>query len=55
MFGQKSCCFYDIRPYTSLLKDELLDEFLKALNRIADLKEGEFPKSVSIFYRYLIY
>lgn len=32
----------------SLLKGELLDEFLKVLDGIVDLKEDEFPKTVSI-------
>jgi len=31
----------------SLLKEELLDEFLKILDEIVNLKEGEFPKTVS--------
>lgn len=39
----------------SLLKEELLYEFLKVLDEIVGLKEGEFPKTVSIaFKRYLL-
>ncbi|VVC35507.1 Hypothetical protein CINCED_3A005317 [Cinara cedri] len=53
MFGKKPCCFYDLRPYMSLLKDELLNEFLKALKKIVDLEEGEFPKSKSQMEYYL--
>ncbi|XP_003240397.1 N-alpha-acetyltransferase 25, NatB auxiliary subunit [Acyrthosiphon pisum] len=45
IFGQKPCCFYDLRPYMSLLKEELLDEFLRVLDEIVNLKEGEFPKT----------
>jgi len=47
IFGHKPCCFYDLRPYMSLLKEELLNEFLKILDEIVNLKEGEFPKTVS--------
>lgn len=47
VFGQKPCCFYDLRPYMSLLQGQSLDEFLKKLDEIVDLKEGEFPKTVS--------
>lgn len=32
----------------SVLQGKLVDEFLKALNEIVDLEEGEFPKTVSI-------
>jgi len=49
VFGQKPCCFFDLRPYMSLLQGKLIDEFLKTLNEIVDLKEGEFPRTVSIF------
>lgn len=37
----------------SLLQGKLVDEFLKELNEIVDLKEGEFPKTVSISDIYL--
>lgn len=53
VFGQKPCCFFDLRPYMSLLQGKLVDEFLKELNEIVDLKEGEFPKSVSVSDIYL--
>jgi len=33
----------------SLLKEELLNEFLSVLDEIVNLKEGEFPKTVSIY------
>lgn len=36
----------------SLLQGESLDEFFKKLDEIVDLKEGEFPKTVS---SYIIY
>ncbi|XP_026815755.1 N-alpha-acetyltransferase 25, NatB auxiliary subunit-like [Rhopalosiphum maidis] len=55
IFGQKPCCFYDLRPYMSLLKEELLDEFLKILDEIVNLKEGEFPKTKSQMECYLSY
>lgn len=55
MFGQKPCCFYDLRPYMSLLQGQSLDEFLKKMDEIVDLKEGEFPKTVSCFKIYVFY
>jgi len=54
MFGQKPCCFFDLKPYMSLLQDKLIHEFFELLDEIVDLKEGEFPKTVSIFEIYLI-
>ncbi|XP_050544886.1 N-alpha-acetyltransferase 25, NatB auxiliary subunit isoform X2 [Daktulosphaira vitifoliae] len=46
IFGQKSCCFYDLKPYMCLLNDDkLLHKFMKALEEIVNLKEGEFPYS----------
>jgi len=33
----------------SLLKEELLDEFLRVLDEIVNLNEGEFPKTVSTY------
>lgn len=47
VFGQKPCCFFDLRPYMSLLHGELLNKFLETLSEIVDLKEDEFPKTVS--------
>jgi hypothetical protein len=39
----------------SLLKEESLQKFLKKLDEIVDLKEGEFPKTVCIFFiRFLL-
>lgn len=52
VFGQKPCCFYDLRPYMSLLHGDLLDKFLKELDEIVDLEKEEFPKTVSILKRY---
>lgn len=48
MFGQKPCCFYDLKPYMSLLNGELIEDFLKAMEEIVDLEKGTFPKTVSI-------
>ncbi|XP_025410683.1 N-alpha-acetyltransferase 25, NatB auxiliary subunit, partial [Sipha flava] len=53
IFGQKPCCFFDLRPYMSLLKEESLQKFLKKLDEIVDLKEGEFPKTKPQMERYL--
>lgn len=50
VFGQKPCCFFDLRPYMSLLQGESLQKFLKELEEIVDLKEGEFPKTVCIYF-----
>lgn len=54
MFGQKPCCFFDLKPYMSLLQDKLIHGFFVLLDEIVDLKEGEFPKTVSIFEVYFI-
>lgn len=54
MFGKKPCCFFDLKPYMSLLQDKLIHEFFELIDEIVNLKEGEFPKTVSNFEIYLI-
>ncbi|XP_050434453.1 N-alpha-acetyltransferase 25, NatB auxiliary subunit [Adelges cooleyi] len=53
IFGQKPCCFNDLRPYVSLLQGEMLISFMKDLDEIVDLKDGDFPKTKPQMEHYL--